>query len=56
MLKGKQSDRKLIEKLGGTSKVAKMIQSSPQRVHNWKIRGIPASIKLKHPDIFLKNK
>lgn len=25
----------------------------PQRLHNWKKNGIPASWKLKHPDLFL---
>jgi hypothetical protein len=46
-------DRKLIEQLGGTSQVAKLIKSSPQRVHNWKTRGIPAAIKLAYPELFL---
>lgn len=48
-----QSDKKIIEQLGGTSQVAKLIKSSPQRVHNWKNRGIPASVKLAYPELFL---
>lgn len=47
------SDKKIIEQLGGTSQVAKLIKASPQRVHNWKSRGIPASVKLAYPELFL---
>lgn len=50
------SDSKLIEQLGGTSQVAKLTKSSPQRVHNWKTRGIPAAIKLAYPKLFLNKK
>lgn len=49
-----QLDKKIIEQLGGASQVAKLIKSSPQRVHNWKNRGIPASVKLAYPELFLK--
>lgn len=48
-------DKALIDSLGGPSKVAKLIGcNSPQVVHNWTTRGIPAAVKLAHPRIFLK--
>lgn len=50
------ADSKLIEQLGGTSQVAKLTKSSPQRVHNWKTRGIPATMKLAYPELFLNKK
>lgn len=54
------ADCKLIESLGGPAKVAKLLgYDSPggiQRVHNWKARGIPASVKLEHPELFLRPK
>lgn len=50
------ADSKLIEQLGGTSQVAKLTKSSPQRVHNWKTRGIPAAMKLAYPELFLNKK
>jgi hypothetical protein len=50
-----QADKELIALLGGTTVVAKRIGvKSPQRVHNWLTRGIPASVKLAHPKLFLK--
>lgn len=50
-----QADKELIALLGGTTAVAKRIGvNSPQRVHNWLTRGIPASVKLAHPKLFLK--
>jgi len=49
-----QSDKELITKFGGSSALAKKLGLSKQRVHNWFTRGIPASIKLKHPKLFLK--
>lgn len=50
------SDADLIESLGGTTKVAKMVGGySRQRVWNWKIRGIPAYVKVKFPDLFLRH-
>lgn len=49
------NDKQLIDALGGASVVARMIGSkSPQRVNNWKTRGIPPSVKLQHPELFLK--
>ncbi|RCW73835.1 hypothetical protein [Pseudorhodoferax soli] len=49
-----QADIALIKRLGGPSKLAaKLGYSRPQRVHNWLKRGIPPSVKLAHPHIFL---
>jgi hypothetical protein len=52
------TDKDLIRKLGGPTKVAEMLsldksRGGVQRVSNWMSRGIPAAIKLAHPDIFL---
>jgi hypothetical protein len=50
-----QSDRDLIALLGGPAALARRLGfSSLQRVHNWLTRGIPPSIKLAYPKIFLK--
>jgi hypothetical protein len=52
------TDKEIIEKLGGSSKVAALLQLGgrfPQiRVNQWKTRGIPAKIKLQYPHIFLR--
>jgi len=54
------NDQELIESLGGPTKVARLLKFSPiggaQRVQNWLSRGIPAQVKLDHPDIFLAKK
>lgn len=51
------SDAALIERLGGSAKVAELLgldkDGGTQRVFNWITRGIPPRIKLKHPAIFL---
>lgn len=49
-------DKQLIADLGGAAAVARLLgfgQFGIQRVHNWTTRGIPAHIKVKHPDLFL---
>lgn len=46
------SDRDLIDSLGGPTKVAALLGYSVQRVQNWKERGIPAQVRLDHPDVF----
>ena len=46
------SDKELIEDLGGSTKLAKRLGYSVQRVENWKARGIPAQVRLDHPDVF----
>ena len=46
----------LIDALGGPTAVAKRLNlpepGGPQRVCNWKRRGIPPSIRLDHADVF----
>jgi hypothetical protein len=52
-----KEDRALIDRLGGPSKLAALLGYGPngvQRISNWKVRGIPARVKLEHPRIFLK--
>ena len=53
-------DKKLIESLGGASKVAQLLGyprlGGAQRVHNWMTRGIPAKVKVDNPHIFLRGK
>jgi len=51
-----ERDNKILDSLGGTTKVAKLLGlegHGPQRVNNWRYRGIPAHIKVKHPAIFM---
>lgn len=51
-------DAKLIDKLGGDTRLAERLgfeKSGPQRVHNWRTRGIPADVKLAHPELFLRD-
>jgi hypothetical protein len=53
-------DKKLIESLGGPTRVAELLEydkssGGVQRVQNWLKRGIPAAIKVAHPEIFLKH-
>ncbi|MDR1662519.1 MAG: helix-turn-helix domain-containing protein [Azoarcus sp.] len=48
-----KADIEKIKSLGGTSKLAKLLGYTPQRVSNWKRRGIPAQVKLEHQEMFL---
>lgn len=53
------SDAELIERLGGSSAVADLLNfdkksGGAQRVNNWKKRGIPAQVKVDHQEIFLR--
>lgn len=52
------ADESLIKGLGGPAKVAELLgydkAGGVQRVHNWCKRGIPARIKVQHPDLFLR--
>jgi hypothetical protein len=50
-----EQDAELIAKLGGPSALARLLgpECSKQRVHNWLTRGIPAAVKLRHPELFL---
>lgn len=54
-----ESDARLIESLGGASKLADLLgfekQKGLQRVHNWATRGIPSHVKLKWPELFLRD-
>lgn len=51
------TDAELIKLHGGPSKLAKKLgwtqQWAVHRISNWKRRGIPASIKLQFPEVFL---
>ena len=50
------TDQQLNQSLGGPTAVSKMLgfgTGGVQRVQNWLNRGIPARIKLQHPQIFL---
>lgn len=52
------TDSQLIDDLGGPAQLAERLGYSAkaggiQRVHNWRRRGIPAAVKLQHPDLFL---
>lgn len=53
----KETDRKLIEDLGGPAKVADLLgfpkYGGVQRVQNWKLRGIPDSVKVQFPGYFM---
>lgn len=50
------NDAELIKNLGGPTALAKRLKykkpGSVQRVANWITRGIPARIKLEHPELF----
>lgn len=52
------TDKDLIRSLGGPTRVAELLsldktKGGVQRVANWMSRGIPASVKLAHLEIFL---
>lgn len=50
------TDKQIIIFLGGPSKVSHLLgyskKTGPQRVWNWTVRGIPAQVKLEHPELF----
>ena len=50
-------DAELIRQLGGPAAVARLLglpkEGGVQRVHNWLTRGIPASVKVSRPDLFM---
>jgi hypothetical protein len=53
------NDSELIDKLGGPTKLAELLRfdrHGPQRVSNWRKRGIPARVKLDHPELFLRDR
>ena len=51
------TDAEKIESLGGSTKVAELLglekNGGPQRVNNWKTRGIPSKVKVDHPELFM---
>lgn len=50
------SDAELIDELGGPAAVAAKLgypKWGTQRVSNWKVRGIPARVKVERPDLFM---
>ncbi|EJE49593.1 hypothetical protein PMI14_05836 [Acidovorax sp. CF316] len=51
------TDAELIALHGGPTKLAKLLgfpdEGAAQRVQNWKKRGIPPAVKVKHPSLFL---
>jgi hypothetical protein len=53
-----KTDKELIESLGGATGVAKLLgydltKGGAQKVHNWITRGIPAKVKVQHPELFI---
>lgn len=49
-------DQERIRALGGPTKLARLLgydRGGPQRVSNWIARGIPASVKVEHPELFM---
>ena len=50
------SDSDLIDKLGGPSAVAKLLEVTPQAVSQWRDKGIPRArmmyLRLIRPDLF----
>jgi hypothetical protein len=57
----KNTDKQLIESLGGATQVAKLLnydlsKGGAQKVHNWISRGIPSKVKVEHPELFLNLK
>lgn len=51
-----EAERIIAEHGGGVALAKKMGLTEkwlPQRLHYWKTRGIPAWLKLEHPDLFL---
>ncbi|MDR6394654.1 hypothetical protein [Herbaspirillum seropedicae] len=55
---GGMTDQELILKHGGPSAVAKLLgydekRGGTQRVQNWMTRGIPAQVKVDHPELFM---
>lgn len=54
-----QKDRDLIDQLGGPTRLAQRLGfdklGGAQRVSNWRVRGIPASVKVQFPHLFLSS-
>ena len=51
------NDTEIIDALGGPAKVAALLgyeDGGIQRVHNWRLRGIPYRVKVEHPELAKK--
>lgn len=48
-------DKEIIDKLGGVGTVSKFLGVGYTTVYNWLGRGIPAKVKVMHPDLFMTN-
>jgi hypothetical protein len=52
-------DAALIDALGGTTHLARALGMNPQggrqRINYWRIRGVPAAVKLEFPHVFLRD-
>lgn len=42
----------LIDGLGGPAEVSRKTGFTVQRINNWKVRGIPANVKVLFPELF----
>lgn len=53
-----KTDKEIIEALGGPTAVSDLLSlkkpGGPQRVQNWIKRGIPPSVKIARPDLFMR--
>lgn len=54
-----EADKALIQAFGGPTQLAMLLgftkPGGVQRVQNWTVRGIPPAIKVKRPEIFLRD-
>jgi hypothetical protein len=52
------NDKEIIEYYGGSTKLARKLgllsHHDAIKVNQWKVRGIPARIKLQFPEVFLR--
>jgi hypothetical protein len=53
-----KTDKEILDSLGGSTAVAKLLgydlnKGGAQKVNNWYKRGIPAKVKVDHPELFL---
>lgn len=54
------TDSEIIDRLGGTTAVARMFEIEPPSVSEWRTEGIPKArlmyLKLAHPEVFSENR
>lgn len=48
------NDKEILDGLGGSASVARILGFSTARVDNWYRRGIPARMKLAHSHLFMR--